>query len=84
MRTIAFLVDALPVPGKDGVGRRHRRDLFQDLPAQFLPKLSEGSTITISQLHATVDLLAQDTILGFQVLVTPAKFRINGVRDMRE
>ena len=51
------------MPGQDGVGLDKRRDLFQGLLAELLAKLSEGSTIAIAQLHATSDLLAEETIL---------------------
>jgi hypothetical protein len=65
------------VPGQDSVGLDKRCDLFQGLLAELLAKLSEGSAIAIAELHATSDLLAEDTILCGYVGITHPKLFVN-------
>jgi hypothetical protein len=73
--TISLLGGKFAVPGQDGVGPDNRRDLLEGLLAQLLTKLSEGLTVAISQLHATSDLLAEDTILcGYVGIAQPELF----------
>jgi len=74
----------LAVPGQDGVGLDKRRDLFQGLLAELLAKLSEGLTIAIAQLHATSDLLAEDTILCGYVGITQPKLFVNRRTDRHQ
>ena len=74
----------LAVPSQDGVGLDNRRDLFQGLLAELLAKLSEGLTIAIAELHATSDLLAEDTILCGYVGIAQPKLFVNRRTDRHQ
>jgi hypothetical protein len=65
------------VPSQNGIGLGNRRHLCQRLLPQLLPQLSKGAAITIRQLHATADLLAQDAILGAQVRIAQPEPFVN-------
>src|SRR5262249_7312187 len=71
---LTLLVRERAVPGEDGIGRGNRRDLLECFPTQLLTQLSEGVTVTITQRHATRDLLAEDAVLCCEVCVTEPEF----------
>ena len=54
-----------------------------DLPVRvLLTNLGECFALAIRQPHTTCDLVAQDPILGHQVLVAQQQFLIDGPRDI--
>jgi len=79
--TIALPIRACAVPGKNGVGLGHRRHLCQGFLAQLLAKLGECFAIAIRELHATVDLLTENAILGDQVRITKSELFVNRLGD---
>jgi hypothetical protein len=64
-----LLVSERAVPGEDCVRLGNGGNLSQGLLAQLGAKLSEFLTLVIGQLHTTVDLVAQDTILGHEIVI---------------
>src|SRR5712692_1684518 len=72
------------MPSQDGVGLGNRRYLFQGLLAQLLAKLGEYLAITIRELHAAVDLLAENAILGSQVRIAQPELFVNRLGDRPE
>jgi hypothetical protein len=77
--TIALPIRACAVPGKDGVGLGNRRNLCQGLLTQLLADLSECFAIAIRELHATTDLLTENTIFCYQVPTAKPEFFVNGL-----
>ena len=63
------------MPGEDRACLGHCRHLCQGFLAQPLAKLGECFAIAIRELHATVDLLTENAILGDQVRIAkPERF----------
>jgi hypothetical protein len=75
--TLTLLGRACAVPGQDCIGLGHRRNLFQSLFAQLLAKLGECFALAIREVHTTTDLLAENTILGYQVRIAQPEFFVN-------
>jgi hypothetical protein len=67
--TIALPIRACAVPSKDGIGLGNCRNLCQGLLVQLLANLSKGLAIIICELHATLDLLTEHTILSYQIRI---------------
>jgi hypothetical protein len=78
---VTLLGTQFPVPGEDRIRLRNRCDLFERFPTKFLTDLSEGLTVAIAQLHATVDLLAEDTVLGCEIGISQSEFFVNRLAD---
>src|SRR5215831_18520666 len=74
---ITLLVRERAVPGEDGIGLGHRRDLLECFPTQLLTKLSQSVTVAITQRRATRDLLAEDAVLCGEVCITEPEFFAN-------
>jgi hypothetical protein len=68
-----FSVGELTVPGEDRVRLGNSGDFFQSLLPQLGTKLCKFFAFAVGALHATIDLMAQDAILCYQVVVTESK-----------
>jgi hypothetical protein len=79
--TITLLGHERAVPSQDSVGLGHHRYLFQRLFAQLLAKLGECLAIADREVHTTADLLAEHTILGYQVRIAQPEFFVNRLGD---
>jgi hypothetical protein len=66
---VHLLVGERAVPGKDSIRPGHGGDCFQRLLAQLGAKLSEFLALAVSQLHVTVDLVAQDAIFCHEIVI---------------
>ena len=75
--TITLLGRERAVPSQDNVGLGHRRHLFQSLFVQLLAKLGECFAIADRKVYTTADLLAEHTILGYQVRMAQPEFFVN-------
>src|SRR5262252_2832937 len=75
--TITLLGRERAVPRQDSVGLGNRRNLFQSLFAQLLAKLGECFAVAVREVYTTADLLAEHTILGYQVRIAQPEFFIN-------
>jgi hypothetical protein len=75
--TIILLGCERAVPSQDCVWLGNRRNLFQSLFAQLLAKLGECFAIADHEVHTTADLLAENTILGYQVRIAQPEFFVN-------
>jgi hypothetical protein len=53
----------------------------QDLLAQLGANLSEFFALAVGQLHATVDLVAQDTILNYQIVMVRPQVIVRQLGD---
>ena len=79
--TITLLGRERAVPSQDSVGLGNRRNLFQSLFAQLLAQLGECFAIAVREVHTTADLLAENTILGYQVCIAQPEFFVNRLGD---
>ena len=67
---VKLLGDQFAVPAKNRVGFDDRGHFPQGLFTELLADLGEGLTLSITQLDASLDLVAEDTIFRGQILVT--------------
>src|SRR5712691_4308048 len=76
-----LLLGARAVPGEDGVGLGNSGDLFQALLAQLLANLGECSPLVLRELHAPLDLLAQNAILCDEVYIAKPELFVHRRSD---
>jgi len=69
------------VPSQDGIGLGNRRNLFQGLVVSLPANLGEFFAIAIRELHATIDLLAENAILSYQVRIAQPELFVNRLGD---
>jgi hypothetical protein len=75
--TIELLCHELAVPAYNGLRFDDGGDLRQGLLTQFLADLGQSLALGITELDAPLDLVAQDAIFGYQILVSQQEFFIH-------
>ena len=81
LRGVSLLVSELAVPGEDRLRLGNRGDFLQGLLTQLGTKLSKFPALVVSQLYATVNLMAQDAILCHQIVIAKPQVVVEGFRD---
>jgi hypothetical protein len=81
---IKLLGYELAVPSQDRIRFDDGGHGFQGFFPQLSTNLGQGYAFAIRQPHTALELVAQDTILCHQILVTQQQFLIDGPRDVRQ
>jgi hypothetical protein len=81
LEALTLLVDERAVPGEDSVRLGNGRELFQRLLAELLADLSQYFAIAVRQVQPTVDLLAEEAVLSYQILVAQPELFVNRLGD---
>jgi hypothetical protein len=81
MRPVTLLARKRAVPSQDSIGLGNHRHLSQGLFAQLLAKPGECFAITVREVHTTVDVLAEQAILGDQVRIAKPELFVNRLGD---
>jgi len=72
------------MPGKNCFRSDDLRHRFERFPAQALGRRSQADTFGVGELNSALDLIAQDSVLGYQILVLRQEFFINRTRNIGE
>ena len=72
------------VPSKDGVGCDDLGHFLQGLLAELLANLSQCLALAITQLDASLDVIAEHAVFSHQVLIAQQEFLIDRPRDIRQ
>jgi hypothetical protein len=81
LRGGSLLASELAIPGKNRLGLGKRGNFLQGLLPQLGTKRSQFLALVVSQLYATVHLMAQDAILCHQIVIAKPQVVIQGCRD---
>ena len=72
------------MPPEDGIGPDDTRYLFECSLANLFSDLGQCSPLTIAQAQTALQLIAENTILGNEVLVAQEQFVIDRSCDVRQ
>src|SRR5262249_25801417 len=72
----------LPVPAQNRLGFDDVGDFLQGLLAQFFADLGQGRPFRVCELYASLELVAQNAVFGYQILVAEQELLIDGPRDI--
>jgi hypothetical protein len=82
LRAVKLLGDQRAVPGENGVGFHNGRDLLQSLPPELFPNLFQALALAVAQPHATLKLVAEDTVFGDQIGIAQQEFLVHCSGDV--
>ena len=79
---IEFVSGEFALPGEDGIRFDDLGDFFQGFLAELFADLGQGLALGVCELHASLDLIAQDAVFCREILVSEQEFFIDRARNI--